>query len=113
MTSMVTGTVVSYPSTVMPTESPTSSASAPASSKMRAMTASYAVIIAIFSPRTLLAFRSVVRTGADVIALLPKVASTEDRRDRRTFPGLHAAALGHRQQLPGHAPIQRANSGRQ
>src|SRR5262245_25653928 len=49
---MVTGTVVSCPSTTMPSESPTSSASTPARSNSRAIVASYAVSTAIFSPRS-------------------------------------------------------------
>src|SRR5215467_4726443 len=50
MTSTVTESVSSKPSTALPTESPTSMMSAPARSAIRADGASYAVMTAIFSP---------------------------------------------------------------
>ena len=65
MWSIVTGSVVSWPCTTMPSESPTSRISAPAVSSRRAKVASYAVTIAIFSPRAFMARNefTVTRTG--------------------------------------------------
>src|SRR5690349_9076850 len=56
--SRVTGIVLSCPYTTMDAESPTSSTGMPASSKTRAVSASYAVSIGHFSPRALAAARS-------------------------------------------------------
>src|SRR6056297_399523 len=50
MSAMVTGTVVSKPCTTMPSESPTSTRSVPASSTAAAKLASYAVRQAMFTP---------------------------------------------------------------
>src|SRR3954469_25081828 len=58
MSSTVTGTVVSYPRTLLPAESPTSSAGTPTSSKSAAVSMSYDVSIAHFSPRSLADCRS-------------------------------------------------------
>src|SRR5262245_10285385 len=57
MSSTVTGNVVSLPWMTMPSESPTSSTSAPASSSRRANVASYAVSTVIRSPRSFMAFK--------------------------------------------------------
>jgi len=67
--STVTGSVVSWPKTTMPAESPTSSTGMPASSKTRAVRASYEVSIGHFSPRALAATRS--RTVTRRVALPP------------------------------------------
>src|SRR5215467_13224364 len=50
----------------MPTESPTRRASTPARSSSRAMFASYAVSMAIFSPRRFFSISSRVRTGIGI-----------------------------------------------
>jgi len=62
MSSIVTGSVVACPCIVFPIESPTSSMSTPASSKIRAVTASYAVSIVSRSPRSFAARRWCTRT---------------------------------------------------
>ncbi len=51
ISSSVTGTVDSRPWTTMPDESPTRIRSTPAASASRALGASYAVTMTIFSPR--------------------------------------------------------------
>src|SRR5206468_11363334 len=58
MSSIVTGTVVGYPSTTMPSESPTRMTSMPAWSTRRANAASYAVIIVMRLPSRFIATRS-------------------------------------------------------
>src|SRR6185312_7829739 len=70
MSSRVTGMVVSWPSTTMPSESPTSRTSTPARSESAAMVESYAVIMTIFSPRCFFARRSGTRTGLIGSAIL-------------------------------------------
>jgi hypothetical protein len=62
MSSTVTGTVLEYPRTTLPEESPTSSTGMPASSNTEALTVSYAVSIAHFSPRSLACCRWCTRT---------------------------------------------------
>src|SRR5690242_7030886 len=65
ISSIVTGTVDAPPSTVVPAESPTSTTSTPAASASRALGASYAVTIAMRSPRVRMARRpgSVMTSG--------------------------------------------------
>ena len=58
MSSIVTFNVSGRPSTTIPSESPTRITSTPASSKMRANRASYAVIITIFAPSAFIRARS-------------------------------------------------------
>src|SRR3569623_3692770 len=65
ISSSVTGSVVSWPWTTMPSESPTRSTSAPDSSSNRANVASYAVNMAIFSPRSFICRRVWMVTRVD------------------------------------------------
>ena len=56
ISSIVTGSVLSYPRTTMPSESPTRIESTPARSRARAVGKSYAVSIVIGSPRSFFAW---------------------------------------------------------
>ena len=71
--STVTGSVLSWPKTTIPAESPTSSTGMPASSKTAAVRASYEVSMGHFSPRALAAARS--RTVTRRFELPPKSGS--------------------------------------
>src|SRR4030095_13119743 len=71
MSSRVTASVLSDPRTTMPTESPTSNASTPAWSSRRAIVASYAVSMAIFSPRAFFSLRSGTRIREGLMTARP------------------------------------------
>ena len=81
MASSVTGNVLPWPSMTMPTESPTNKASMPAPSSSRAIAASYAVSMTIFSRRCFFACRSVIRTLFARIVIL-HVRTLEHLRER-------------------------------
>src|SRR5213593_602145 len=88
MSSIVTGTVVGYPSTTMPSESPTRMTSMPAWSTRRANAASYAVIIVMRLPSRFIATRSGTVTffGAGVVTP-PYWSLTSDLRPGRLRAG--------------------------
>src|SRR5688572_14876489 len=86
MSSSVTGSVCSWPSTTTPTESPTSSTSTPARSSSRAIVASYAVSMAIFSPRRFRSRRSGTRTLVSLIGDGPR--RSLDGCERLRKPGV-------------------------
>ena len=76
ISSIVTGSVESWPITTMAALSPTSSRSTPAASASRALGASYAVTMTTFSPRCFICARSVseiVRAASADMACLLRV----------------------------------------
>src|SRR5258705_1066998 len=84
--SSVTGSVVSWPCTTWPIVSPTRSASMPAWSKMRANGWSYAVSMAIFSPRVFLRWNAgTVMRASGVFMSASRGSIRIERPDRFDF----------------------------
>ena len=97
MSSIVTFSVSGWPSTTIPSESPTRITSTPASSKMRANRASYAVIITIFAPSAFIRARSRMLVLRTAIAPAPFVIPNKKAASRnriRKAACRHASGAG-------------------